>query len=531
MNETLTTYKRKTIEFWQSRTSKQKGLLVGSVILVLFIIVLLSWFGSRTYYVPLYTNLTAQETGEIKATLDARGIVSEVAENGTQIRVPESVVDNLKVELAAEGLPRSGSIDYSSFQENMGFGTTDKEFNVLERGLIQTELEKLIRSVDGVQGAQVMVTLPEDSIWLSDEQGTASASIVLSLSPGASMDQSKVKPLFHLVSKSIPNLPVENIVIMDQMFNHFEYADHSVTDSTLSVYEQHRSIQKDIERDIQRQLQQMLGTMVGPDKVLVTVSTDIDFTKENREEQLVTPVDEENMEGIAVSVERITETYSGEELPDGGIPGTGEDDIPGFPAVTGSGNGDYELIEERINNDVNRIKREIVESPYQVMDLGIQVMVEPPDPEDLTSLPQERLEDIEEVLMRVVRTSISNDVLASWEDTDIRDRIFVTAQPFIGKQAVSQQPENTPFNWGYAIAGALGLAVLLLLFLLLRKSKPQDVSNETREEQQESVRYDIPDVNQERDSEEKARRRQLEKMAKEKPEEFSKLVRTWLSED
>ncbi|MBM7094170.1 flagellar M-ring protein FliF [Bacillus sp. H-16] len=529
MNETLTTYKQKTVELWQSRTSRQKGLLVGSVIFVILMILLLVWFGSRTYYVPLYTNLTAQETGEIKATLDARGIDSEVGQDGSTIRVPESVVDDLKVELAAEGLPRSGSIDYSSFQENMGFGTTDKEFNVLERGLMQTELEKLIRSVDGVQGAQVMITLPEESIWLADEQGTASASIVMSLAPGSSMDQNKVKSLYHLVSKSIPNLPVENIVIMDQMFNHFEYQDQSTIDTTLSVYEQHRSIQRDIERDIQRQLQQMLGTMMGADKVLVTVSTDIDFTKENREEHLVTPVDEENMEGIAVSVERITETYTGDNAEEGGIAGTGEEDIPGFPAVAGSGSGDYELIEERINNDVNRITREIVESPYQVMDIGIQVMVEPPDPEDMASLPQERMDDIQQVLTQVVRTSISNDVLAGWDDTDINERVFVSAQPFNGKQTFADDTAQSS-NLGYVLAGGLGFVVLVLLFLLLRKPK-RETEEEEREIQQETAVFDIPDVNTERDSEEKARRRQLEKMAREKPEEFSKLVRTWLSED
>ncbi|WP_218240751.1 flagellar M-ring protein FliF C-terminal domain-containing protein, partial [Pseudomonas sp. 2822-17] len=104
--------------------------------------------------------------------------------------------------------------------------------------------------------------------------------------------------------------------------------------------------------------------------------TDVDFTQENRQEQLVTPVNDENMTGIAVSVERITETYTGDEVPEGGIPGTGETDVPGYPGAYVGGSGDYERMEERINNDVNRIQREIVESPYKIRDIGIQVMVE-----------------------------------------------------------------------------------------------------------------------------------------------------------
>ena len=70
-------------------------------------------------------------------------------------------------------------------------------------------------------------------------------------------------------------------------------------------------VKKTIERDLQRQVQKMLGTLMGQDKVVVSVTTDIDFKKENREENLVKPVDEENMTGIEISAQRITETYSG----------------------------------------------------------------------------------------------------------------------------------------------------------------------------------------------------------------------------
>ena len=61
-------------------------------------------------------------------------------------------------------------------------------------------------------------------------------------------------------------------------------------------------------------------------------------------------------------------------------------------------NGDYEKVEETINNEVNRIRKEIVESPYKIRDLGIQVMVEPPEAENPNSLPQERVDDITNML-------------------------------------------------------------------------------------------------------------------------------------
>ncbi|RXI98010.1 flagellar basal body M-ring protein FliF [Anaerobacillus alkaliphilus] len=526
MNEKLLLYKEKITSYWAERTNVQKGLIAGSFLLLIVLLIAVSMMGSRTSMVPLYTNLSFQETGEIKAQLDARGILSEITNGGTAIHVPETMVDTLKVELAAEGIPRSGSIDYTTFRDRMGFGMTDNEFSLMERAAIQTELSNLIRTVDGVQHAQVMITLPEPSVWVSSHEETASASVTLNMRPGYRLEQPQIRALYHLISKSVPKLPVENIVIMNQMGEYLELRNENVLDSALSIFEQQRSIQKEIERDLQRQVQQMLGTLVGRDKVLVSVTTDIDFTKENRAEDLVTPVDIDNMSGLAISIERITETFSGEDFQDGGIPGTGETDIPGYPGGAASGAGDYERMEERINNDVNRIRRDIVRSPYQVRDIGIQVMVEPPNPEDPNSLPAELLGDIQQILSTIVRTSISKEVVDQLTPDQINEKVFVSAQNFEGKIVYELPEEGIPM-W-YYLVGALIIFIIILIFLLVRKTKKVEVVEEFREE---AVSFDIPDLGDERDSEEKARRRQLEKMAKEKPEEFSKLVRTWLTED
>ncbi len=527
MDEKLLLYKDKLIKYWTGRTNVQKGMIIGSILLLIMLLIAVSMLGSRTSMVPLYTNLSLQETGEIKAQLDARGISSEIADNGTTILVPETIVDSLKVELAAEGIPQSGSIDYTTFRDRMGFGMTDNEFNIMERAAMQTELANLIRNIDGVQQAQVMITLPEESIWVSSSDQTASASVLLNIRPGYQLDQQQVRALYHLISKSVPKLPVDNIVIMNQMFEYLELKNENMIDSTLSVYEQQRTIQRDIERDLQRQVQQMLGTLVGRDKVVVSVTTDIDFTKENRAEDLVTPVDQENMSGLAVSIERITETYSGDDFQDGGIPGTGETDIPGYPGVTGAGAGDYERMEERINNDVNRIRRDIVRSPYQVRDIGIQVMVEPPNPEDPNSLPLELRNDIQQILSTIVRTSISKEVVDQLTPEQINEKVFVSAHSFDGKIVFDDVIETEVPIW-YYIVGALGLLIILLIFLLVRKSKKEEVVEETAVA---GTDFDIPNINEDQDSEEKARRRQLETMAKDKPEEFAKLVRTWLSDD
>lgn len=531
MKETVQKYIHTMKDFWQGRTRKQKISIGASIFFVLTVAALTAFFVTRTSLVPLYSNLSPAETGTIKESLDARGITSEITDGGKTIMVPEEAVDSLKVELAAEGIPKSGSIDYSFFSQNAGMGMTDNEFNVLKLEAMQTELANLMKGIDGVNDANVMINLPEKGIFVSDNAGPASASIVLNTSPGYQFKDEQITALYHLVAKSVPNLPTDNIVIMNQFFEYFDLKNEK--NSSGATFASQHEIKQQIERDVQRQVQNMLGTLMGHDKVVVSVTADIDFTQENREENIVEPVDKENMEGIAISAQRITETFTGNADQAGGIPeGGNPGETTGSQYLEGAtGNGDYERVEETINNEVSRIRKEITESPYKVRDLGIQVMVEPPTPDDPNSLPQERREDITKILGTIIRTTIDKDALGS-ELTDelIEDKVVVSVQPFNGKVTFDNQVvEKLPW-WIYLIGGLLlaAIVILLLLFMRSRKNKLEE-EEYVMEEKYEPIR--VPDVNKEFETEGTMKKKQLEKMAKEKPEDFAKLLRTWISED
>jgi flagellar M-ring protein FliF len=528
MKESFQKYLNPIKEYWQSRSKKQKTLLLGSILLLFGLIAAGVLLASRTTMVPLYSNLSPSETGAIKENLDGRGISSEISDGGTTINVPEEMVDTLKVELAAEGIPKSGSIDYSFFSQNAGIGMTENEFNVLKLDAMQSELSNLIKGIDGINDAKVMVNLPEKGIFIADQTETASASIVLNTKPGYQFEESQIKALYHLVSKSVPNLPTENIVITNQFFEYFDLKDGG-NDTSGSTFAAQHEIKKQIERDVQRQVQSMLGTLMGQEKVAVSVTADIDFTQENREENLVQPVDEENMEGIAVSAKKITETFTGNGAAAAGVAGAGENEVANYPEGAEGSNGDYERIEETINNEVNKIRKEIIESPYKVRDLGIQVMVEPPEADDPTSLPQDRVDDITQMLGSIVRTTINKDTMENeLTDEELQNKIMVSVQPFNGKVEFAEAPEASIPWWIYAIGAALLIIIIILVILFIRSRKKSDAIEDIEEV------YDpitVPDVNEEQETEGSMRRKQLEKMAREKPEDFAKLLRSWIAED
>lgn len=532
MNERLTKIKTNFSQFWKSRSKVQKGTIIGSILAVLMIAAIITFFATRVTYAPLFSDLSAAEVGQIKEQLTSDGVKFQVTNGGTAIEVPKDQVDDLKVDLASQGLPQSGQIDYSFFSQNAGFGMTDNEFNMLKLASMQTELGNLMKQVKGVKDAKVMINLPEKGVFVSDTQQEASASIVLNTEPGYQFTEAEIKTLYNLASKSIPNLKPENIVITNQYFEYYdlgtETADSggglSATGATKQL-----AIKKQIERDLGRQVQTMLGQLMGPGKAAVSVTTDIDFTQENREENLVEPVDKDNMAGIQISAQKINETYTGDGAVAGGTP-EGDSNTDNFTDYQSSsnGNGDYEKSEDTVNYEVNRIKRKITESPYRIRDIGIQVMVEPPKAGDPTSLPAATQDDIKNMLASIVRTSIDKNEAGQLTNQQINEKVIVAVEKLNGKATVPTAQTNSIPWWVYVIGGILLAAIGILVFFILR-SRRQTEEEEEYDYYEEEI--DVDDISEEKETETTLRRKQLERMAKDKPEEFAKLLRTWITED
>lgn len=528
MNERLTKVKSDSRQFWSSRTKNQKGVLIGTLVAIVAIASVITYFSTKTEMVPLFTELSQSEVGQIKEVLEAQGTKFEIAPGGTNILVSEKEVDALKVSLMSQGYPETGGISTSFFAENAGFGITDNEFNVIKQAALETEIADLYKRIDGVKDAKVKVVMPESSVFLSETTQESQAMVMLTTDAGHKFTDEQIKTLYNIVGKSVPNLTNDNIQITNQYGEYFDLT--TTASNSATTAEGQMAIKKQIERDLQRQVQNMLGTMMGQDKVVVSVSTDIDFKQVNSTEDLVEPVDEENIEGLTISAQRITETYSGTGSVAAGAPEAENvtDNFTDYQEGT-TGDGEYERVEETINNDVNRIRNEIQGSPYKVRNIGIQVMVEPPGEAAGATLDENVRTDIEQILETIVRTSIDQDIVNELTDEQISERIVVLSQPFYGKETL--ETEGQPFIpwWVWVIGGVLLVAIGLLVFYALRSRKQRQAEEEALIIEEQDIVID--DIAEEKETEATLRRKQLEKMAKEKPEDFAKLLRTWIAED
>jgi flagellar M-ring protein FliF len=538
MNQQLREFKENYLGFWKSISTKKKIIYIGVFISIIAALSLSIYFVSKPSLVPLYSNqLSQKEIGDIKAELDREGYTKyELANNGTTILVPQEDTADLLVSMATKGLPKTGSISFYDMTKELQFGATDRQLDAMEREALQGEVSNLLKHVEGVKNAAVVISAPEASLFAKpDDSEKSSASVVIELEPGYDLGPSQIQVLYHLVGKSIPNLPKENIMITDQAGQWLENPQEST--NTLAGFEQQRQIQRDIEADIQKSLRQMLGTIIGQDKVLIQSFVRLNFDQVKTAENRVEPGNANNNEGIAVSVEEISKTYT--ETNGSGESGTGESDIPGYISTEESAGSESKELEKRVNYEVNRITNEIVQSPYKIEDLTINVGVEPPNPKEPASLTNDTKTSIQQIVSNVVRTALSDN--ANLTEEDINSRITVFAQEFNGKMSVPEAKEvvlpSFP-TWAIYALVAVGVAILLLLLVMVvrrrNKSKvdPEDpfaVFEQVAALKQQGGLRQVAAAQEE--DEEVTIKQQVEQIAMQSPEEFVGLLRNWLSRD
>lgn len=520
--------REKLMQYWGNTTLKQR--IIGFTLLIasIGIILLLIYNLTKTNFVQVYSGLSEKETGEVTAKLTERGIKYELTSDGRGVLVPKEVATQIKVDLAAEGIPKSGVL-YNDFSKNMGLGLTDREFSVVERDAIQNELKRLIvNGIRGISDAQVMITLPKESIWVNQVQEQATATVILHIDPGYSLNQGQVNALYTMVSKSIPNLGIEDTFIMNQygeaLIPNNENSSNMLASDNFTKL---NNIKKEFEKDIEKGLKQILGAVIKPENVVVKAFATMDFTQETRQENLVTSPSE-GSNGLVISMENLNESWNGQGGGPGGVVGPGETDVPGYQANNqANGEQNYEKTNERINYEVNRITRSIIESPYKVGDLAVSVSVNMPTPNanDLVAVQQyESLKnDIKQVVMNVVRTTLG-DQSNTLSDAEIEKRITVMAAPFsqpLGTETKGFSP------WWIVVAAAIALAAIAgLIFVLIRRKQ----SNDVEEEELISTNFEeIPPLEIEDDD--AVVRKQLERLAREKPTEFVSLLRTWIVDE
>jgi flagellar M-ring protein FliF len=250
------------------------ALMLGAAAIIAVIFGSWLWVESSDYRV-LYSNLSDRDGGAIIASLTQMNVPYKFAEGGGAILVPSAQVHDTRLRLASQGLPKGGTVGFE-LVDNQKFGTTQFQEQInYQRGL-EGELAKSIQSLSAVQGARVHLAIPKQTVFLREQQGP-SASVLLTLYPGKTLDRSQVSGIMHLVASSVPELTLTNVSIVDQtgalLSKNGDAADTGGLDATQLSYI------RQIEQTTNQRIVDILEPILGPNNARVQVTADVDFSR------------------------------------------------------------------------------------------------------------------------------------------------------------------------------------------------------------------------------------------------------------
>lgn len=509
--------KEQSLRLWHSIGKKEKYIIIGSAVLVFAIILIWSfWWGSRPDNVPLFTGLDAKDAGEVAAKLKEAKIPYEIGNNGTSIMVSSKDVYKIRLDLAAQGLPR-GNKGFEIFDQNK-FGTTEFQNKIYYLQAIQGELTKTIEQMAEVEKARVHIVLPEDSLYKKNEK-PATASIMLKLKPSAQLNPGQVKGIVNLVSHSIQGLKSENITILDD--NAHVLNDPSDGGNSNGISLSQLDMTKKVQDDLQKNLQSMLEQVLGAGKVASRVNVELNFDQRTVDKNTFEPVVDDK--GIVRSSQDTNETYSGASGQPGGIPGTASN-VPGYVATNNNNSQSNYAKKEAVRNyEINETKEKTVAAPGSIKRLTVAVLVDG----TVTNVQQDSI-------MRIVAS-------ATGLNPQRGDVISVENVPFNTELSDKKRQEEADLAAQQRNMWILGAAIVLavgagIFFWLRARARRRQAEQELEALEMESTATLAGDEPEEREltKEELTRQKEreaIEKFAKSQPEDVAQLLKTWLVDE
>lgn len=526
---------RRYVDVFRAFTPGQKVTAVlGTIGLVFGAVLLYSWV-SAPQYAPLFTNLSAKDASAVVSKLDAQGTKYQITGGGGTILVPQDEVYKDRIALSGDGLP-SGSDGGYSLLDNQSLSTSDFQQQVTYKRAMEGELSKTLSAMDGVNSAVVHLALPSKQVF-SDNQDPTTASVLLDVKPGVTLDDSQVQAVVHLVASSIDGLDPSKVTVADQAGNLLSVPSDG-TGSSIAATTRDKQTAAFEAAQTQR-IQAILDRVVGPGNGTVQVTADLNYDQAT---QSSTTYKQAAPNGLATSQTTTSEDYKGAGA--GGAAGAAGVVGPdgqlqtGSTSATGTGTpsdqSTYSKKSSTSDQALDTTTTNTVIAPGAVNSLHVGIVL---DQKKVGSVDTNALQ--QSIASAIGYDAKRGDTLNVSQLPFDRSAEQAAAAELAAQSAADQQAQLT----GYLKTGIP--AVLLLLLLVVgwlrarkrakaREEATEYVVGQLREEAaiRASMAHDLADAAPAAAAatEDEALRRELAELVEQQPEDVAALLRGWLVE-
>lgn len=376
------------IAVWQALDPRKRLIVAGATLAMFAAVMALSNLASKPSMALLYAGLEGSRAGEVITALDQRAVTYEV--RGDSIYVPASERDQLRMTLAAEGLPANGGAGYELLDSLSGFGTTSQMFDAAYWRAKEGELARTIVSSPHIRSARVHIAAPSGQPFRRDARPTASVSVTTT---DGGLSPAHAKALKYLVSSAVSGMTPEDVSVIDGDGGLVTAGDETVASPGGG----------DRAAELKRNVERLLEARVGYGNAAVEVSVDTVTEREAITERTFDPnsrvaisTDTEERSNSA-NDSRSSAVTVASNLPQGAAPGPG-----------GASQSQATETRERTNFEVSETTREVVRSPGAVRRLTVAVLVDGIEAVDATGTktwqprPEEELSALRELVASAV---------------------------------------------------------------------------------------------------------------------------------
>lgn len=256
---------------WLANASRtRQWLLIGTSVLVLFVLLGAAYFTLRPRYQVLFSDLRPQDASSVVAELDKQKVPYRLDGHGdtTTVLVPGEAVRATRIKVMSGDLKLKNVVGMELFN-NSDLGLTDFTQKVNYQRALQGELARTIMSLDEVDTARVHLTMPESSIFRND-QDHPKASVALFLRDEQPLAADTVRGIQRLVAAAVPQMRPADVAVVDARGTPVSGTDYDIDDPKFAL-------KQSVEHYYQRKILDQLSPLLRDNHASVSVNADINF--------------------------------------------------------------------------------------------------------------------------------------------------------------------------------------------------------------------------------------------------------------
>ena len=465
---------------WTGFSKAVKIMVVAIPVALIAIIIILAILLSHKDEVVLYSGLTTAEQGEIAAAITELGVTDVRVKSNGDVVVPDDQVDYLRMQLAVQGFPKSGS-NYDIWNDGIDLWSTDKDKQEVQRQQRETQIGAALTNLKAVRTATVRLDIPTTKDYvITETEELPTCSVQLELAGEEELTYAEVRAIYNLVTSSVYGLTRDNVSITDTYLRNYDWVSPEEEaagfedKSGVSVGRRRLQFQHEMETAIKQSIDAMMTKIWGKNGYALNVSASLNFDDVEKTDTYYYPSGDGNT-GVLNHDQYIKESINGAVA--GGLVGVtpNGDQSPEYPTLDDLDEGEdfyYEKNERQF--DVSNVITKIKGDGYKIDKLSVGVAI---NTAEMTQLERD-----------YVASMVADAVGAEVDNVTVYNTPFALTGTGgttvgVGDEGIFTRPFDNYRNVLLIVVISLGIILIALLILSLCMSRSRKKKIRRRQEQ------------------------------------------------